>query len=165
VEDKPQPPLEIRIVEIRIERATIEHIELVAPLLDAYRQFYDQPSDVTAAESFLRGRLYDGSSVVFLAVSAADAATGALGFTQLYPSFSSLSLRPIWILYDLFVTPAARRRGVGGALLEHARHFATATGAGELTLQTAVTNRAAQALYVAHGWKRDDEYDTYTLQL
>src|SRR5439155_315958 len=87
-------------------------------------------------------RVPGGESVVFAVVEGGR----ALGFTQLYPSFSSVSMRPIWILNDLFVAEGARWRGVGGRLLRAARDHATKTGAARLVLATAVTNAAAQAL-------------------
>jgi ribosomal protein S18 acetylase RimI-like enzyme len=149
----------------RILTADAAHLDLVAPLFDAYRQFYHQPPDLPAARAYLAERLEQGESVIFLALL--DTTTGPIpaGFTQLYPSFSSISLRPVWILYDLFVAPTARRRGVGRALLLHARAHAAGSGASEMTLQTAVTNTPAQALYIALGWMRDDEYLTFNLPL
>jgi GNAT superfamily N-acetyltransferase len=140
-------------------------VELVAPLFDAYRQFYQQPPDRDAARAFLAQRLARGESRVLLALLVEGGARTPVGFTQLYPSFSSIALKPAWILYDLFVAPAARRRGVGRILLERARQLAEATGASELTLQTAVGNHAAQALYESLGWRRDEQFLTYTLVL
>jgi GNAT superfamily N-acetyltransferase len=146
-----------------IVQATLAHITLVAPLFDAYRQFYGHPPNLEAGEAFLKARLADGSSTIFLATSTDSTPPRGLGFTQLYPSFSSGSLRSIWILNDLFVAPEARRSGVGRALLERAREFAISTGAAKLTLQTAVTNTAAQALYESLGWRRDSEFYSYVL--
>jgi len=92
--------------------------------------------------------------------------SGALaGFTQLYPSFSSTSMQPLYILNDLYVVPAARRLGVGRALLERARAFAAGAGAATLVLQTAITNLPAQTLYELLGWRRDELYYTYELDL
>ena len=149
----------------QIVRATPTHVALVAPLFDAYRQFYAQSADLAAARDFLTARLADGSSTVLLALASNAVTPDALGFTQLYPTFSSISLRPIWILNDLFVAPHARGTGVGRALLTAARDVAAAAGAAELTLQTAVTNAPAQALYTLLGWHRDDDYLTYVLPL
>ena len=151
--------------DLHILTADGSHLDLVAPLFDAYRQFYHQPADLGAARAYLAARLARGESVIFLALLKAGSASIPAGFTQLYPSFSSISLRPVWILYDLFVAPEARRRGVGRALLVHARAFAEGTGAGEMTLQTAHDNAPAQALYTALGWVRDDDYLTFNLPL
>jgi ribosomal protein S18 acetylase RimI-like enzyme len=87
----------------------------------------------------------------------------AAGFTQLYPSFSSVSLKPLWILNDLFVRSDIRRGGVGRALLDRARQDAVESGAKGLILSTAVTNKPAQTLYESCGWQRDDEFTHYYL--
>jgi|SRR5579859_4835294 len=149
-----------------IVRATIEDVPLIAPLFDGYRQFYKQPPDLEGAQHFLSARLQENSSVIFLALRTNEKGEQqACGFTQLYPSFSSVSLKPLWILNDLFVTPEARHMGVGRALLERARTFATETQAKGLTLSTAIDNYTAQALYETLGWKRDDEFYAYHLYL
>jgi len=89
----------------------------------------------------------------------------ALGFTQLYPSFSSVSLKPIWILNDLFVVEKARRRGIGAQLLMAARDHAIQTGAVRLVLSTAVQNTTAQALYERQGWQKDIAFFQYEFEL
>lgn len=148
---------------LEVRRATLADLPLVAPLFDAYRQFYGQPSNFALAESFLRDRLSNNESVIFVAIDRADG--GAVGFTQLYPSFTSVGCRRIWILNDLFVAGTARRRGVGRALLQKARDFAVATGARRLVLSTAVTNSQARALYESFGYVLDNEFLTYKLEL
>ena len=147
---------------MRIKRATVAELDDAAPLFDAYRQFYGQRSDVAAARAFLEERLRRDESVIFLAV--ADEGGGeALGFTQLYPSFSSVSLKRLWVLNDLFVGPKVRRGGVGRRLLDRAREWAIETGAKGLVLATAVENSKARALYESCGWKRDDDFQHYYL--
>ena len=142
-------------------RAGAEHVDLLVPLFDAYRQFYQLPSDLPRARAYLAERLREEEAVVFLA---AEEST-ALGFTLLYPSFSSLSMKPLWILNDLYVVPEARRRGVARALLEAARRLALETGAVGLTLETATDNHSAQRLYQQLGWQRDTEFFHYSLTL
>ncbi len=138
------------MTHLTIVQASIEHIEIVAPLFDAYRQFYRQPSELDEARAFLTSRLSGRESVVFLALSEGV----SVGFTQLYPSFSSISMRRLWILNDLFVAPTARKQGVGEALLERARQFAVETNAQGLILETGADN-PARKLYERMGWKRD----------
>jgi ribosomal protein S18 acetylase RimI-like enzyme len=148
---------------IEVRRATIADLDTVTLLFDAYRQFYQQPGDLSAACTFLRDRLTRGESVIFLATEQGSSA--GLGFTQLYPSFSSVAMRSIWILNDLFVIPEARRRGVGRALMETARLHAVETGAKRLTLATAPTNRPAQILYESLGYRRDEHFSQYAREL
>jgi GNAT superfamily N-acetyltransferase len=146
---------------VAIVRASLDHLDLLAPLFDGYRQFYQQRSDPDGAQAFLRERLASDESVVFLALRD----TIGLGFAQLYPTFSSVSMKRFWILNDLFVAPEARRQGVGEALLERARQFAVETGAKGLMLETAVTNTPAQRLYERMGWQRDTEFYVYNLMV
>ena len=156
--------MEIRLgsaSQLQLVHITLEQGELVAPLFDAYRQFYGQPPDPDGARRFLAERLGRGESVVYAVVEGGR----ALGFTQLYPSFSSVSMRSIWILNDLFVAEEARRRGVGARLLRAARDHALKTGAARLALSTAVTNATAQALYERDGWRRDTAFLHYEYQL
>jgi len=147
-------------VEPTIVRAGRNELDDLVPLFDGYRQFYGQRSDLPAARGFLRDRIERDESVIYLAyVDGGQAA----GFTQLYPSFSSVSLKPLWILNDLFVRSDVRRGGVGRALLERARRHALETGAKGLVLNTGVTNKAAQTLYESCGWLRDEEFLQYHL--
>jgi GNAT superfamily N-acetyltransferase len=150
------------MASISIVRAGRKDFDDLVPLFEGYRQFYGQNADPAAARAFLSERIERDESVIYLAyASPRDPA----GFTQLYPSFSSVSLKPIWILNDLFVRAAGRRGGVGRALLERARQHAVETGAKGLVLSTGVTNKAAQALYESCGWRRDDEFFQYYLFL
>jgi len=142
-----------------ISQATDNTIQNVAPLFDEYRQFYGQPADLERARSFLKDRLARGESVIFLATQG----DRAVGFAQLYPSFSSLSMSRIWILSDLFVSTSSRKQGVATALLEECKRLAIHTGAKELTLETMKSNLTAQRLYERCGWKRDDIFYTYHL--
>jgi ribosomal protein S18 acetylase RimI-like enzyme len=148
--------------EYQIVRAEHRHLEKLAPLFDAYRIFYKQPSDVIAAFDFLHERLSNLESVIFLALSSDGE---GLGFTQLYPSFGSVSLCRVWILYDLFVAPEARRRGVGRALMKRAHQFAADSGARAVKLSTENNNFQAQALYESLGYVRETEFYRYELLL
>jgi ribosomal protein S18 acetylase RimI-like enzyme len=144
-------------------RATLDDLDALATLFDGYRVFYRQPSDPALARAFIEERLRRDESVVFLARDGGN--REALGFTQLYPMFSSVSARRIWVLNDLFVAPTARKRGVARALMNRARDFATEAGALRLILETAEDNRAAQALYESLGYVRESGERHYTLEL
>jgi hypothetical protein len=152
----PPPPSS----EVTVRRALEADAEAVAPLFDGYRQFYRQAPDLPAARAFLRERLAHDQSVVLVAEDRGEMA----GFTQLYPSFTSVSLGPIAVLNDLFVVPSHRRRGVGAGLLSAARAWGKEWGAHYLELSTAVDN-PAQLLYEAAGWTLDREFLHYELPL
>ncbi len=145
---------------VLVRRATTADVDRLQPLFSAYRAFYLATPDPVAERAFLMERLERGESVVFLA----EARGAAVGFTQLYPTFSSVGLRRLWILNDLFVISEARRSGIGSRLLRRAKEWARETGAEGLTLETAIDN-PAQRLYEAEGWKRDVAFLHYELLL
>ena len=147
------------MAETKIIQGGLQHLGELARLFDLYRQFYRQAPDVEGAEAFLRERLTRGDSVVFVTFLEGAPA----GFTQLYPSLSSVLMQPVWILNDLFVTPDARRRGVAEGLMEHAAAFAKEAGAARLSLRTEVMNEQAQALYEKLGWRQNTAFLTYDL--
>jgi GNAT superfamily N-acetyltransferase len=146
---------------VEVRQATVADLDLIVPLFEAYRMFYRQPSDPERARRFLLERFEHNQSVILLAF---DGAT-AIGFTQLYPSFSSGAMAPIFILNDLFVAPEGRRRGVGSALLQAAAEYGRRTGALRLVLSTEVANTTAQSVYEHMGWKRDTVFCVYQLAL
>lgn len=149
-------------MSLSVRRATLDDLDLLARLFDHYRHFYTQRHDESVSRAFIAERLSRGDSVVLLATL--DGADGA-GFTQLYPTFSSVRAARVWVLNDLFVDPAARRRGVAQALLDAATGFARADGAARLELETDHDNLSAQALYDRVGWQRYDGTLRYHLPL
>lgn len=138
-----------------VRQASTSDIDLIAPLFDAYRVFYQQPSDLPLAKTFLRERLERQESILFFAIHENKQ---CLGFVQLYPSFSSVSAKRLWILNDLFVTEASRRTGVARLLMNRARQFAIDTQAKGLFLETAHDNIKGQALYESLGYKKNSEF-------
>lgn len=143
---------------MKIVKATLLQLEALIPLFDGYRVFYKQKSNLNAAQLFLKERFSNNDSIIFMAL---DSAGKGLGFTQLYPSFSSVSMQRTYILNDLFVASEARKQGVGEALMEHAKQFAIAEGSKGLTLETEIDN-PAQKLYQRLGWKKDMDVNHYT---
>ncbi len=146
---------------LHVRQAVLADLEALSVLFDGYRVFYGRKSDVAAARQFLTARFEHGESVLFLALEG----NTPIGFTQLYPSFSSVSLGRIFILNDLFVNESGRRKGAGAQLLSAAVNFGKSVGAIRMALSTACTNTKAQALYEAEGWQRDDDFFyTYAIQ-
>lgn len=157
-----QPRLKTADKSLRIIRAGKEQIDQLAALFDLYRQFYEQQPDAALARKFMGENLKKERSVVFMAL---DNDGTALGFTQLYPGWCSVGTCPIWTLYDLFVTPTARQRGVGRALMDAAEKMARKSRASRIDLETAIDNYDAQALYESLGYSREVEFYKYSLAL
>lgn len=144
-----------------VRQATAADLDLLVPLFDGYRHFYRQPSEPDRIRQFLLDRFEQNQSILFLALI--DGV--AVGFTQLYPSFSSGALARIFILNDLFVDPYTRRSGVGAALLLAASQYARQVRALRLVLSTEATNSTAQSLYEKLDWKLNSDFVTYQLLL
>jgi ribosomal protein S18 acetylase RimI-like enzyme len=144
---------------IRTRAATLADLDVIASLFDAYRQFYDKAPDLALAQSYMRDRLTNNESVVLLATNEVEQ---VVGFCQLYPSFCSVEAKPIYSLYDLFVSPEARRTGAGQALLKAAEKLAAENSKWRMDLTTARTNKTAQSVYESLGWIRDDIFYAYS---
>jgi GNAT superfamily N-acetyltransferase len=144
-----------------IVQASSEHLEEVSTLFDQYRVFYKSSSDLEAARNYLQERFQKNDSVIF--VFSKD--QRIVGFTQLYPSFSSVSMKRIWILNDLFVEEAHRKQGIAKSLIDAAENFARETGAVRIVLATQVFNIAAQSLYESLGYIQNRDFHYYSLQL
>ncbi len=146
---------------MEIYQATIDDLEGVSQLVNGYRMFYEQTSDVDGASDFIKERLENEDSVIFVVKSNQS----YLGFTQLYPIFSSVSMKKAWLLNDLFITEDARKQGIGEMLLQTAKDFAIKTNAKSIMLSTAVENCSAQRLYEKNGYERDSQFYQYELSL
>ena len=132
-----------------IRRANKEDVEAIAVLFDAYRVWYRKEADLDGAKEFIKDRLTYNESVIYLAIKDDE----AIGFTQLYPIFSSTRMRRMWLLNDLFVAKSQRGTGVGKALIQKAQAFSKQTGAAGITLETEVSNNVGNHLYLSLGFK------------
>ncbi|WP_349727747.1 GNAT family N-acetyltransferase [Peribacillus frigoritolerans] len=140
-----------------IQKATLHELESLTELFDLYRVFYEQASDPGRAREFLSERLTNGESVVFMAYDEGN----PIGFVQLYPSFSSVSMMRSWVLNDLFVKESARKKGFGEELLNAAIMFAREAGAKGVSLETGKDNVNAQRLYEKIGFVRETNHFYY----
>lgn len=150
---------------MKIIRANLQHLDLLTPLFDAYRVFYGKDSDLLAARAFLQERISLNESIIFLAITSQDNQEIGLGFVQLYPSFSSVSICRTYILNDLYVAPTFRKNGLAKQLMEAAKQQAQSINAPWLMLQTATDNHQAQALYESLGYQQDQSSRYYYLSL
>ncbi len=137
---------------MQIERVKTEHVAILAPLFDDYRQFYGQKSNPDECADFLLERISNEEAIAFIAV---DPLGVGQGFTLLYPSFSSVSMSKVYVLNDLYVNKEHRRASIASHLLKFACRWAKTQKAIRLHLETELSNSAAQALYEQEGWKKD----------
>ncbi len=135
-----------------IIQASTEQLDHLVPLFDGYRIFYRQDSNTQRARDFLSERLTKQDAIIYIAYIEDK----AVGFTQLFPSFSSISMQPLYVLNDLFVDENYRKQKIGVALLNKAKQLCREQNYKGLALQTETTN-PAQHLYESLGWKKDTD--------
>ena len=146
----------------KIIRAEIEHIDELAELFNSYRVFYEQDSNLDLAHNFIKSRMENKESTIFVSQNSDEE---LIGFVQLYSSFCSVYVCPILILYDLFVKTEARGNGHGRALMNKATEFAKSQGYNRLELSTATDNFIGQSLYESLGYERDNDFYHYSLEI
>ncbi len=149
---------------MRIIQASLEHLDLIAPLFVKYREFYGELPYPDSSRAFLEKRLRRKESVIYLALPDDDDHK-LLGFCQLYPSYSSLSLKRVWILNDIYVAEDARRQLVADHLLRTAKKMAKETQAVRLRVSTSASNEVAQKTYESIGFHQDTEFLNYVLPI
>ena len=150
-------------MQLELSRATIDDLDLLLPLVTAYRVFYKQQPNEVRERNFMQRNLREGRSAVFVA---RDAQNGrGVGFVQLFQTYSTVWLGPSLILEDLFVDPEVRRSGAATALLERSMAYAREIGAVGMFLETAMDNQTAQAVYERANWTREGRFYKYNAPL
>lgn len=147
---------------IKIIHATTNYLDPLVKLFDQYRQFYGQTSNPVQSKLFIKERIENQDSVIFLALDNND---NVLGFVQLYPLFSSVFASRKWILNDLFVAERSRRLGVAKQLLRKVKELAIETDVTSIFLEVQVKNKKAQQLYKAFGYIEETEHYSYFLDV
>lgn len=141
---------EYRIFFMTIREASLNDLDILVPLFNGYRLFYKQPLDQKGAQRFLEQRIKNKESVIYIAFDQEQ----AIGFTQLYPLFSSVSMEPMYLLNDLFIIHDYRGQGIGTALIDIVKERCTKENQKGIVIQTETTN-PAQKLYEHLGFKKD----------
>lgn len=142
---------------MKLFTAQLHDVQKILPLYLGYRAFYQVDESAEKAEKFLTERMRNHESVIYFV----EKDGVPVGFAQLYPLFCSLEMKRIWLLYDLFVAPEARKEGVAQMLLARADQLATETDSAFIMLSTATDNVQAQALYEKEGYARDTQFFVY----
>ena len=149
-------------MKIKIIKAEQKHIKEVGILFDLYRQFYKYESNLIESTNYIKDRINNNESTIFIAISGADE---AIGFVQLYETFGSLDLGKIIILYDLYVKEDHRKNNIGRKLMTKSHEYAKKINAKRIQLSTAIDNYIGQSLYESLGYVKDDDFYTYDFEI
>ena len=142
---------------MHIRAIDLHDLDSLLPLFDAYRQFYRQESDLIGAKEFLYNRVVNNEAIVF----GAFVDDQIVGFTLLYPLFSSVRMKPIFLLNDFFVHPDVRNKAIGKNLLYHVQEYAKSKKYAGVLLETEKTNDIGNHLYPAMGFQLESETNFY----
>lgn len=142
-------------------RAGMEDLGSLTILFDNYRKFYKQPADIIGAEVFLRDRMFNKESVVFIAENDNEVMTG---FVQLFPIFSSTRMKRLWLLNDLFIEPEFRGKGISIALINECKNLCRKTNSCGMILETAKTNTIGNRLYAKTDFLKDADHNYFEWQ-
>lgn len=137
-----------------VRKAKKKDLEQLSVLFDKYRIFYKQEPDIATSKLFLKKRMKRKETVIFVAEERDE----LIGFTQLFPIFSSVSMKRTWLLNDLYVNERSRGIGAATALLNAAKEFGKQTNSKWLLLQTAADNFTAQKVYEKNGWIKETDF-------
>ena len=144
-----------------IKEATVKDSEKIGEVFDLYRQFYKKNPDKIISIEYIKQRLKNKESTIFFV----EEDNICIGIVQLYVTFDSLELSKKIILYDLFVRPEYRKKGIGAMLMDASKDFAENNGISGIELSTAISNGTAQRLYESLGYERDNEFYNYYLSI
>ncbi len=149
-------------MEFKIIEAEPKHIEQVGELFDLYRQFYKYESNLIESTNYIKDRIKNNESIIFIAINDANE---AIGFVQLYETFGSLDLGKIIILYDLYVKKNHRKNNIGKQLMIKSHEYAKKIKAKRIQLSTAIDNFIGQSLYESLGYVKDIDFYTYDFEI
>ncbi len=149
-------------MNFKIINAEEKHIEEIGVLFDLYRQFYKYESNLIESTNYIKERINNNESTIFIAISDANE---AIGFVQLYETFGSLDLGKIVILYDLYVKADHRKNNIGRKLMIKSHKYAKKINAKRIQLSTAIDNYIGQSLYESLGYVKDDDFYTYDFEI
>jgi len=138
---------------MKVFQATSNNIDQVVDLFDAYRVWYRKPSDKVSAKAFLLERIYTKESVIYVCENENKE---LIGFTQLYPIFSSTRMKRMWLLNDLFVHPDSRGLGISKLLIQKAKSLAKANNACGILLETEKSNDIGNKLYPSENFELEE---------
>ena len=149
-------------MKYKIIDAEKKHIKNVGELFDLYRQFYKYESNLIESTNYIKDRINNNESIIFIAISDTNE---AIGFVQLYETFGSLDLGKIIILYDLYVKEDHRKNNIGRKLMIKSHEYAKKINAKRIQLSTAIDNYIGQSLYESLGYVKDDDFYTYDFEI
>lgn len=147
--------------DLIIRQANIQDLPYIVPIFDSYREYFKQQRNPAEVEAFLFDKFEHMESVIFIAEQDSE----VIGFAQLYPIFSSLTLQRVWLLNDFFISEGFRHSGFGKQLFAKVKEFSLLTKAKGIELSVEHINEKAWGFWESQGFKLDEEFRYYFFKL
>ena len=142
---------------MQVREAKLSDLKNLSVLFNLYRMFYGKESDIRVAEEFLRSRIENKDSKIFIC----EFNNELSGFVQLYPIFSSTRVSKYWLLNDLFVDINKRGKGYSKLLIERSKKLVIESKACGMMLETEKSNDIGNLLYPSTGFKKNELCNFY----
>ena len=142
---------------MQVREAKLSDLKNLSVLFNSYRMFYGKESDLKVAEEFLRFRIENKDSKIFIC----EFNNELSGFVQLYPIFSSTRVSKYWLLNDLFVDINKRGKGYSKLLIERSKELVIESKACGMMLETEKSNDIGNLLYPSTGFKKNELCNFY----
>jgi|TARA_A100001015_G_C14383439_1_gene478920 N-acetylglutamate synthase-like GNAT family acetyltransferase len=142
---------------MQVREAKLSDLKNLSVLFNSYRMFYGKESDLKVAEEFLRSRIENKDSKIFIC----EFNNELSGFVQLYPIFSSTRVSKYWLLNDLFVDINKRGKGYSKLLIERSKELVIESKACGMMLETEKSNNIGNMLYPSTGFKKNELCNFY----
>ena len=134
---------------LRIRPATADDVPVILRFLQRMAELDGRPTALQNTPEMIRDAMFGEAPQAFVLL--ADVDGDPVGFASYFRTYSTFLGRPgIW-LDDLYVEAAARRQGIGTALLRHIARLAVAAGCGRIEWTVGVHNERAIDFYRQHG--------------
>lgn len=144
-----------------IRPARVEDVPVILTLIRELAIYEREPDAVVATEDDLRTALFGPDPAVFAHVAEEDGTV--VGYALWFLTYSTWLGRHGIHLEDLYVTPAARGRGHGKALLTELAAIAVERGYGRVEWSVLDWNRPAIDFYESLGAEPMSDWTTYRL--
>ena len=142
---------------MQVREAKLSDLKNLSVLFNSYRMFYGKESDLKVAEEFLRSRIENKDSKIFIC----EFNNELSGFVQLYPIFSSTRVSKYWLVNDLFVDINKRGKGYSKLLIERSKELVIESKACGMMLETEKSNNIGNMLYPSTGFKKNELCNFY----
>jgi GNAT superfamily N-acetyltransferase len=146
---------------VQIRQANEQDVPLILAFIKELAEYEKLSHEVVATAEQVAEELFGSRAVIEAVLAYVD--DRAVGFALYFHNFSTFLGRRGLYLEDLYVSPSARGKGVGKALLVHLARLAKQRNCGRFEWAVLNWNQSAINFYESLGAKPMNEWTVYRL--